>query len=565
MSRLWRWVIPCLVTLIALFVVFDQPMLFTGNVAYGFGPDAPGTIWMYDWVKEDVLSGKFPTHTTRMYYPEGIDLLLRNGSNVVDALLSVPFQLFFPTPLALVLTTTLIVLGNGLCIQPLLRHVAPNSAAVRWCVGAWWMINPYVIDEIARGRPTQAMLWFVPFAILGALRLRDWRDAAMLGVAVGLQALTYWYMALFLAIALIPLGIEKLFVARAKAALLFAMAVLLAALVVAPLAVPIARAAFQREIPGLDLPIERSLIYVTAALRFEHLWLLHGNPLTVAILAVGLVSLRKNAWAVAGILLAGAFGLGVRIPLSHGALESVPYAWLYHHSAFIARLNFPERIYSVVYALLAVILAGVLDRARSAWVGFAVWGFALAWPFARGALPLPLRTTAPFPASVIIAGTPGPVLVTPTESTDNALIQQSYFKSPLVSGMGDHEATVRTEAFNRLFRENAFFNAIMLQTAVPSWATLDVNKLGKTVRWVWYDRQVQERLLGEPVSNAQLERLKSYMGTPYYADELTALWDIRRPGRSATKAEKTIAMTAHKVYIPYSRVADATQNSWKNY
>lgn len=566
MNRVSRWLLPVFLTVTAAYVVFAQRVLFTGDVCYGFGPDPPGTIWMYDWVKEDVLNGKFPIRTDRMYYPEGIELLLRNGSNVVDAILSVPFQLFFSTPLALVLTTVVIVLGNGLAIQPLLREVAPSSQLIRWSVGAWWMINPYVLDEIARGRPTQAMLWFVPPAILGMWRLGGARDALLLGAAVGLQALTYWYMALFLSICLLPLAIRQLWLHRARGLGLLLVGVVTAVVVVSPLAVPIATAAARNEIPGLDLPVEQSLIYMTYALRAEHMWLLHVNPLVVAALLIGLASFRHHFWALAGIGLGIIFAFGVRIPTGDGSLDFPLYTWIYEHSQFIARLNFPERIYSVVYALLAVVVASFLERSRQAWVGWFVWAFALCWPFGMGGLPLPLRTTSPLPASVIIERTPGPVLVTPTESTDNALIQQVYFKAPLVSGMGDHEPTVRTEAFSRLFSENPFFTAIMLQSQVPSWATLDVNRLAKQVRWVWYDREVQERLVGVPKSNSQLEHLQSYMGTAYYSDEATAIWDIRRPGRTASTTEKKLASEARTRYRRFAAiVAEQSASNWKNY
>ena len=560
-----HWAAPVLMAAVAVCVVFNEPMLFTGNATYGFGPDAPGTLWMYDWVKEDVLSGKFPIHTTRMYYPEGITLLFRNGSNVLDAFLSVPFQLFVATPLALVLTTVLIVAGNGLAIQPLLRHVAPNSAVVRGAVGAWWMINPYVLDEIARGRPTQAMLWFVPPAFLAMLRLSRPRDAVLLGLSIGLSALTYWYMALFLALALAPLAVQRLWQGRWRALALLSVAAAVALLVVAPLAVPILGAAARGQIPGLDLPIQKSLGYFTAGLRYQHMWALHANPLVAAALVAGVATLRRHAWAVAGIALAMMFALGARIPTASGIVDFAPYTWMYEHSTFIARLNFPERAYSVVYALLAVILAGVLDRARGGWVGWVVWVFVIAWPFGTGALPLPLRTTAPLPASVLIASAPGPVLVTPTESTDNVLIQQGYFNSPLVSGMGDHEPTVRSDGFNHLFKTNTFFTAIMLQSSVASWPTIDETRLARTVRWVWYDSDVQERLAGIPTSNSQLERLTSYMGAPYYADEMTVLWDLRRPGKTATDEEKQTAARVRAEYLPFARVADGSQEVWRNY
>ena len=83
---------------------------------------------MYDWVRESVLAGQFPVSTDRMYYPEGVQFLVRNGANVLDALISVPLQVFLGPGKGELWTCVVIVVGDVVaCLALAAAH--PQAAA----------------------------------------------------------------------------------------------------------------------------------------------------------------------------------------------------------------------------------------------------------------------------------------------------------------------------------------------------------------------------------------------------------------------------------------------------
>jgi hypothetical protein len=477
-----------------------------------------------------------------MYYPEGIDLVLRNGSNVLDALLSVPFQLVFPVPVSVVITTLVILLGNGLSILPLLRVAAPTRPIARWAVATWWMLNPWVLGEIDCGRPTQALLWFLPSAVLAMWRLGSTRDAVVLGVCTGLQGLAYWYVPFFMAVLLFPLALERLLRDGKPALVRLSVAVAVAVVTVAPQAWPIVNATFHNEIPGLDEAWPTTMLYQSNALRSITTGMLHWKAAGLAALAAVFARWRRDPWMLACVVLSFWFASGLSFGWGQWQVDNLPYIWLYEHVSFLSRLNFPERCFGVTYAVLALALALALDKSSSKLLPWLLVFLTVVEPHHRGLLPLRAKLAAKSPATVMIEHAPGPVLVTPLKSIDNALVQQIYHHQPLVSGMADHIPTVRTEAFSKLLASNAFIAAVLFQSGdTPRWSTRDLDAAKTLFHWVWFDKELQTESNGEPSVKLALDRLNQYLGVPYFEDETTVLWDITRKGQRSSADEEVEA------------------------
>ncbi len=527
--------------LVVVAIFFDKAFLTKAPV-FGIGVDPGGTLWMYDWVKEELLSGEFPAHTTRMYYPEGVNLMVRNGSNVVDAILSIPFQLAFGSQRGMVFTAVVIILGNGFAFLPLARHLAPRRPFLQWGVAGWWMSNAYILQELEGGRPTQAMLWFIPPAVLALLRFRDRRDAVMLGVWIGLAAWVYWYSAPFLAMALAPLGVARLWRDGVEGVKKFAIAVITSVIVVAPLAAPIAYALATGDVPGLSAPVQTAMIYLEGAHRFAHLLDRHDGITTVLAILLALGTVRR-AWILLGGLIGAWFSLGLRFGTDELIFENVPYTWLYEHSSFISRLNFPERIWSVVYCLLGCTFLVSFARSRLRWLPLLLAFVGLAERRSDRLLPLSPFDAGEVPASVIVRGHPGPILTVPIQSVDSALMQQVYHRQPMVGGMGDHEPTIRTAEYSARISGNAFFAALVAEAddgATP-WTPADVDALKEWVRWIWFDSELQMRTNGIDTAKTTATRLEAYLGKPYYSDQFSSVWDLRRTGAEATEQERQLA------------------------
>ncbi len=522
--------------------VFFNAAFLTEAPVFGIGVDPGGTLWMYDWVREEVMSGRFPAFTTRMYYPEGVSLIVRNGSNVVDAILSIPFQLALGPQRGVLATAVLILVGNALSMLPLARHLAPRRPMLQWCVAAWWMASAYVLQEMEGGRPTQAMLWFVPPAVLALLRFEGRRDAVMFGTCVGLQSWVYWYMGPFMALCLAPLALARLVRDGWDGVGKLLLAGVVALLVVAPLAAPIAYALAQGEVPGLARPVTETMIYVDAAHRIDNILERHTGITTLLALACAL-ALWRRGWIAAGILLGVWCSLGVRFGTDDVLFDNIPYIFLYEHSGFISRLNFPERVFSVVYCLLACALLLAFARTRLSALPWLIVLVGLTEKSAIRLLPLSPFDGGELPASSIVRANPGPVLTVPTKSVDGVLMQQIFHRQPMVGGMGDHEPSIRTAEFSARIAGNAYFAALVAEAddAARPWTPADVNALKQWVRWIWYDYELQERTNGVETAKMTRVRLTAYLGQPYYSDGFSSVWDLRRRNATASEEEKAAA------------------------
>lgn len=512
----------------------------------GAGPDAFGTLWMYDWVRESVLAGEFPVSTNRMYYPDGVDFLVRNGANVLDALISVPLQVMLGAGRGQLWTCVLIIVGNAVSFFPLARSLAPRHPGAAIVATAWWAGNPFVLSELTGGRPTQALLWFVPPAVAALLRLEGWKDAVLLGLFVGLQGLTYWYLPIFFTLVLAPVALARL-VREPAAAPRFILAGVVAVVLVAPLAWPILRASQAGEIPGIGLDIEASGMWTESIGRsqrvFAHLGLIST---TVAVLAI-FARFRVAPALAIGALLGMIFSFGARFALFGAAHEIPVYEWLFHHSGFISRLNFPARVFAIVYCVAALSMVPVLAASRVRVLPVLFIGLMIAEGRANHLGPGRVVSLPPLPAAVIVAANPGNLLSTPMGAPDIAMAEQVYHHQPMVSGMGDHVETVRASSYDDWLENPYFAEVVQADDLMRPWSRADQEAVHAHVRWVWFDRSLLARGTDSTLTETIESRLVGALGEPYYKDPYTAVWDLTRLGAVATAEEVQLAAEAEAV------------------
>ncbi len=545
MNRRW-WMVATLALFVALWHTFGDGPFRLRYPVVGASPDAHGTFWMYDWVREEVLAGRFPTTTTRMFYPEGMDFLVLNGANVVDALLSVPLQVWFGAGRGELYTCVIIVIGNALTFFPLARRLAPDRPDLSILVTFWWTVNPYVLTEIGAGRPTQAMLWFYPLAAMAMLRFDGWKAAALLGAAMGLQGLIYWYAPVFFAVVFAPVAIAKLWQEPGSLAR-FAAAGLLSALIVAPLAWPIAQASMSGAIPGLGLDVEATGMWTESHDRTRRLFAQLSMVSTMVVVLGALLRGRRAPALAIGVALGLLFAVGVRLNTLGVPVENLPYVWLYENSSFASRLNFPARALGAVYCAAAIAIVPVLVANRIRMIPWVLVALLILEGRANHLGPGRVLAVPPMPASMIVQLNPGPILTTPMGAPDVSMVQQAYHRQPLVSGMGDHVETVRPGEYADWLVNPYFSELVQADDLMAPWTRKHEDEVRKVVRWVWFDRALLARGTESPLTETIESRLHFVLGEPYYEDSYTAIWDLTRKGETANEAEIAAAAAAEIV------------------
>jgi hypothetical protein len=113
-----------------------------GDAYLGDGVDVYGTFWFYWWIERCLSLGESPGFTDLMFHPSGKDIFAHTGGNFVDAALSIPFQWALGSPGFQPWFYGAIVVGNGLSMIPLARHVLKAPVAV-WVSSSLWALNPF--------------------------------------------------------------------------------------------------------------------------------------------------------------------------------------------------------------------------------------------------------------------------------------------------------------------------------------------------------------------------------------------------------------------------------------
>lgn len=438
--------------------------------------DAWGTQWFY-WFAGEVLVGRQAfAHTDLLFFPWGKDVYLHTGGNLLDALLAWPLFAALPGPLAWNAWIALVLAGNAWAGTRLAAALGVPEGR-RWTAGVALVLNPYVLQEIAFGRPTQAVLLFAGLAAAGLWSMRTAREAALAGVFLALTGWTYWFHGMVLGALAVGYGLWRIAAGPDRAPQLglhlLAGAVCLA--LALPPAWPMLQAVAAGEVPGL-LALDGTGLTAPLALRTmegdaEGLWVLApftgaggslfeedglrfhaGMPVLLGVHAIvavvgGVAALRARGLRAAGwvpLWIVGALWLGVGPLLQVGEswVRNTPWLAMVSHVDVLRRWWWPGRaVFAAHLALAALVPFALLRWPRVVGAGLLVGALVQLWT----AEILPLRTWDGTPSRVLrcLAGAPGGAVIdVPWASDQKNLWFQTEHHHPILGGM-----LVRKEAF----------------------------------------------------------------------------------------------------------------------
>lgn len=444
---------------LAIAVAGVVPTLATPGSTVGDGVDAFGTHWFYWWIKVCVESFGDPSYTNLFFFPFGKDVFAHTGNNFVDAVMSVPFQWVFGHTLYSPVWTVVLVLGNALAFRPLARYVLGDTFAA-FAATLLWTINPFPIFELTAGRPTQAMCWFLPVAVLYFLKCArepGLKNAFWLGVSVAVAAWTYWFAGYFLALVLLPIAAWELWGATDRKRVLgrWAVGVLVCFVLVAPGVVAMLGEVDAGKVPGID-PTRGSLFEAPKPLGnnvsadLHGIWLMefYGAPLLfnpawgLPLLVVpwlGKLPIPggRGRW-VAAFFFVIAFAGGTMFRIDDFTVVMPHYMALYYYAPFFDRLWFPYRMAAVAFipaAILLGALCALLPRPRLALAILAFVG--LGTQVAVGTWPYNHRVARAPEMIADLKNHGGAVLFLPMKIQHDGLMWQTEFQLPTFGGMGE--------------------------------------------------------------------------------------------------------------------------------
>ncbi len=532
------------VALVGVLPALMQPLAMVGD-----GVDAFGTWWFFDWIKTCIEHGGDPSYTRFFFWPYGKDNFAHTGDNFVDAVMSVPLQWLLGAryqPVWIVL----VMVGNALTFRPFAQQVLGDDDRA-FAATLLWVVNPYTLFEITAGRPTQALLWYVPAVPYFLIRVaREGRraDAVWLGIACAVVGWTYWYQACFVAFLLLPVLLAELRASphRGRTVRLWAGALALAVLLVAPAAIPMARLWSTGGTPG-GTPEKQSIFKLPGAIGNSvgqelyglSLMEAHGARLFTNVtwalpIVVAMVRRKLDArWWVGAVLCVG-IGLGPGVRWGEHLWVNVPYMVLYRYLPFFNRLWFPYRFASVGMLVAALGIAAAIPgkRVRLVAIGLALAG--LGEQAMHAAFPFTWHDVR-CPKLLEEAGKQhGGMVFLPFKIQHDGLIWQTVFRVPTFGGMGESAPVLWPKEFKRQL-STPIAQALRLASTgqeamppLPPGATEPLTKHG--FRWIALRRdQVLiegKHLATMPKPEAAVQRVTALLGPPVGVDGNVVLWDL---------------------------------------
>lgn len=511
--------------------------------------DHPGTLWFYGQVLR-ALRGEPGALLTndRLYAPWGQDLLRNTGANFLDGLLAAPFAVFGP------------VAGHNLFLVAVL---VANGCAAAWATegrGAWpvglsFALAPYPLYELVEGRPAQALLVFFVVTVFGFGRALEgrwapWRAA----VALALLGLQYWFYAVFASLMLAAWTAVLVSRDRRGAPLVVLLRVLGgAAVLVAPLAVPLATALARGEVAGLfsgesDLLLHsfQPLLGVVTAQQGEDL-VGTQRAVPVALLLAGAGAWWTSRGSSTGTGDAtsppGGFGAGGRasqlamlvvlLVLSVG-----PWLWVNGarvtepaYQALLVLLPPLQRLWhpSRAIAGLAVLGIGWLSSCGPRW-RWAICMLGSLESARDGLLPLPTWDAAVPAGYECLAGRQGAVVELPFAGSQRHLWYQVVHGLPILGGFHEGAPEFQPAEARALRRDDPFLAALLAVSRgapVPA-APGDFAAL-RDLGFRYVVLQLDElpptdSMAGRAQRRAVTEGLGALLGPPSWQDARTRIW-----------------------------------------
>lgn len=377
-----RWAVGAAVALayVLATVFMTWPLAARVGSATPPGEDPLLQIWIARWVQHALVSDPLGLYDANIFHPAR-NTLAYSDSNVPAALLSAPAFLLTGNA---VLAVNLLVLGTFVLaaggMYALVGRLAGNRAA-GFLAGLAYAFLPYRFSLLWHlNQLGHAWTPWVLLALVVLLERRTWRAATLFGLLLAVQALTSFYLAFQMVLAVgIALAVALAADPRARTGRFLGGLVVaggLAAALVVPLALPYLAV---RDEQGLQRTLgeaERYGATPRSYLKIErgnHVWggLVPDRggedalfPGGVALLgaALALVGLRRRPAATVAALAIAAAAFVISLgPTWRGAAGSglpLPYRFLFDHFPFFKAMRVPAR-FGILTDFAIVVLGGL--------------------------------------------------------------------------------------------------------------------------------------------------------------------------------------------------------------
>lgn len=461
--------------------------------------DAWGTQWFYWFVGHQIREGEGFGWSDLFFYPWGKEIYLHTGGNILDAIFALPLRWMFGPIAGYNLWILAILYLNHEGMRRLAMQVGCAAVPAR-IAGVLFAFNPYLLNEINGGRPTQVMLsFFLLFLsdLLATGESRRWMLPVRAGVWLALTGITYWFYAFFAGIGAVGIVAWRLLSPRPGDSRLHlvvrhGVTAVVALLIAGPFIAPMMTAT---DVPGL-LKVDdwSSATWTPTTAEGVGVGIYAFDPVSrmagffvpkdgerlflpefVDVLAVQAVFallgvlVAPKKWRGAAIALLAASLLVAMGPIMQVGVElpNYLYLWMVQSVTFLRRLWWPARALVVTQAALMLMVAWALHAAArrpSLLIALTVlivsaWGFELN---AAGLAPMPTWSArVPNGYRCLKGAESGAVIELPYAFDQSHLYYQTYHELPLLGGMVEDNPLFSPKEQIRFRRQNSYIRLLM--------------------------------------------------------------------------------------------------------
>ena len=366
--------------------------------------DHYGTQWFYWFVEYTLREHINPAHTDLFFHPWGKDIYAHTGANVLDAYLALPFRWL----LGPVLGYNLFVLFgwalSGFAFYLLAKEVCEDKLAAA-LAAVFYSHQPYILLEIAEGRPTQGITLFPVLFFWFTWRSathKGWKNPVAAGIMMAISGYQYWFYALFGGIAAFAHGLARTIWPPGDKSdrwwILWrhGLIALVALILVAPSAAPMVIATSTGDdIPGLldtnlwsvfgappitreDLrigifswqPLRRALGFLVIDDDDNERFLAQDLAFPWVLLPILFAWYRRPGRMTRGVTLATLISLtiisiGPTLLVGNLGLPNLVYIYLIKAVSFLKRLWWPSRCILYIAMVTSMVMAVVMARIRT--------------------------------------------------------------------------------------------------------------------------------------------------------------------------------------------------------
>ena len=523
-----------------------------GQAVLGYGQaDSYGAVDLHHAFQRALLAGRWTLVDPDQLHPVGFSRVGDAGGNSLEFVLGGLFALILDFPAWYNVAALAWIPLNLLAFLPLGRHLwgrwGPALAA-----GAAWAMMPPVIGQIAAGRLTQVVLFALPLALLGLLKLSEEggrRAAVLAGVGMGLAGLSYWFYGYFMAL-LAPLILLPALWRRPRRELLVevAQAAGVCLLVIAPLLLLVLseRSRFASGSFAVSDPTSPDALSLWGpGARHMQGWLpwvfLPGFALTLW------KGHRRALWSGL-VVLTLVFAMGAAQVSPAGWTWRLPYWVLWKLAPGLDRMTHPDRWVHVAGLFLTLLAADGLAR----WKAWATWVLPLGVFVQLQVMSLPMGSWRPGlepPYTQLAQQSGGAVVVLPFLQCADAVRFQPFHGRPLVGGMVERMPEKRPPEFEAFVLGSPLLTGLFglsqgEDVEVELWQE-DLEALQRAgVDTLLLDRQCQMRS-GTARDVALEEQVTELLGPPQYRHDAGAVWALPTQGGRAgapPRAERELTL-----------------------